>query len=901
MTMLTKQPLSLFHFDTNLLDTSGKVWTQIGNPVVSSSNAVFGGGSLKLTPSDGLSLLNHNLDVGEDFTVSWREYLISTPTNSGGGIAINYGYTAGDNYTSGLLLGHNYGGYKAILCGSGVNATWDLIKFYNICSYNDVLGKWVHYEVSYKKLNGVLRVFKDGQLINTWTGIILYNGNKKPADKIIKIGYHYNNGQNCYIDEVLITQECLHTTNFTPPTSAYEVSLPYWLAKAKSQVDNNVKSLLHFDTNLTNSKNRNFDIIGNPQISTTQSKFGKSLYLDGNSYLSTPITSDLNLSTGDFTIEWWEYRTSLTDHQVVLSFDDGKNGDYDFIVGSHLSGAITVFASSNGTSWNILNGFSLGTAETNKWCHFALVRSGNTFYGFKNGANISSITSSSSIYFNNLTNINLGTRLTSLRDVKFNGYIDELRISKGIARYTSNFTPPTIPFVEDANTSLLLHFDEEFTNFYKDEVGRTWTTTVGTPKLLTSNYKFGSKSLYLDGNSRVVSDIADIDISSGDFTIEWWEYSTISNNSAIFALYTEDTADTKGLVITNASDGFRRIYISSNGTSWNIIGSNSTNNLNHSPINTWQHFAIVRGAGNISIFQNGILVKSINILNTVSIFKGTTLLKLGIHNYQTSYFHKYTGYIDELRISKGIARYTANFTPPTAPFSLNSANSYYSYKTNSWVDVGLPTTDAEIVTLFQNYGTDTCPTQQQLELLGTGVNRPNRCCYQPVVTTQPTININAVPTGKTVKPVELLPISSIEGIDSVSIANTISGTPTVKLAVTLDLVTYYRFNGTTWEVIDINTNQDNMMDIATVTSINRSQWDLLTNGTASGIAFAYYLDISGIGDTVKIDKTSLVVDMKGEWDSAIKGTDFKYGYPANDRLKVTLLTTGNYKINYVGG
>ena len=40
--------------------------------------------------------------------------------------------------------------------------------------------------------------------------------------------------------------------------------------------------------------------------------------------------------------------------------------------------------------------------------------------------------------------------------------------------------------------------------------------------------------------------------------------------------------------------------------------------------------------------------------------------------------------------------------------------------------------------------------------------------------------------------------------------------------------------------------------------------------------------------------------MKGEWNSAIKGTDFSYGYPANDRLKVTLLTTGNYKINYGG-
>lgn len=427
--------------------------------------------------------------------------------------------------------------------------------------------------------------------------------------------------------------------------------------------------------------------------------------------------------------------------------------------------------------------------------------------------------------------------------------------------------------------------------------------------------------------------------------------------------------------------------------------------------------------------------------------------------------------------------------------------SYWSYKTGVWVDVGLPTTDADIATLFLNYGTNNSPTQQQLELLGTGINRPNRCCYQPVVATQPTINVNAVPTGKTIKPTEVLPILSIEGIDSASLTKTITskindetgkmwteiGAPTLsktqskfggsslslngasslslpsnsdfnfglgdftvagwiymnnnlnyptliagtntpvairlstnggapylsfsgsdisvgstaipltswhhleivrkngifyifldgnkilednthlsinfdlgstgttlghdgyqqitygncyidefvatktalhtanftpptapytkddntisllhfnsslvkaKLAVTLDLKTYYKFNGVSWEVINIDIDQDNMMDIETVTSINRNQWDLLTKGIASGIAFAYYLDISGIGDTVKIDKTSLVVDMKGEWNSAIKGSDFKYGYPANDILKVTLLNSGDYKINY---
>ena len=100
----------------------------------------------------------------------------------------------------------------------------------------------------------------------------------------------------------------------------------YWLAKAKSQVDNNAKSLLHFDTNLTNSKNRNFDIIGNPQISTTQSKFGgSSLYLDGSSYLSTPITSDFNFGTGDFTLECYAYWPAVQSNGRLISLgtDDG--------------------------------------------------------------------------------------------------------------------------------------------------------------------------------------------------------------------------------------------------------------------------------------------------------------------------------------------------------------------------------------------------------------------------------------------------------------------------------------------------------------------------------------------------------------------------------------------------
>ena len=663
------------------------------------------------------------------------------------------------------------------------------------------------------------------------------------------------------------------------------MTTPYWLAKPKYQLDKKVKSLLHFDTNLTNNTNRSFDIIGNPQISNTRSKFNKSLYLDGSSYLSTPITYDLNLSTGDFTIEWWEYRTNTTINLTALTFDTGTtSGTYDFILGRSNGTNVLCYASSNNSSWNILNGLSLGAISLNQWAHYTLVRSGNVFTTYKNGTKVATATSNLPINFGNLTELLIGNSLSSVNGV-YVGYIDEVRISN-TARYTANFTPSAVPFVEDANTSLLLHFDEEFTNFYKDELNRTWSTT-GTPKLSTSDAKLGSKSLYLEGNASIQCTSSEFNFGVGDFTVE------------AFVLGGAQAIDYPTILSSNINGNGSLFF--ADMSNWHVPsfqcgGEVVVKGGTVLSDSIWHHIALTRQNGVFYFFVDGVLNNSNSSCLTSLV--DLTNLTLGICPYSTS-DSQFNGYIDELRISNN-AKYITNFTPPTAPLSLNTSGNYWSFKTNSWVDVGLPTTDAGIATLFVNQGTNTCPTQQQLELLGTGVNRPNRCCYQTSATTQPTININAVPTGKTVKPTELLPITSIDGIDSVSIAKTIT-TGTAKLAVTLDLVTYYKFNGSTWVVVDINTNQANMMDIATVTSINRSQWDLLTNGTASGIAFAYYLDIGGIGDTVKIDKTSLVVDMKGEWSSAIKGSDFKYGYPTNDRLKVTLLTTGNYKINYVGG
>ena len=95
----------------------------------------------------------------------------------------------------------------------------------------------------------------------------------------------------------------------------------------------------------------------------------------------------------------------------------------------------------------MLSAFSLGSIDLNTWNHFAFVRNGDTFYGFKNGTLTSTAKSSLAIY--GLGNILLGKRnLNDGLDYFFKGYLDEFRISK-IARWTTNFTPPTSPYCRD--------------------------------------------------------------------------------------------------------------------------------------------------------------------------------------------------------------------------------------------------------------------------------------------------------------------------------------------------------------------------------------------------------------------------------------------------------------------
>lgn len=173
---------------------------------------------------------------------------------------------------------------------------------------------------------------------------------------------------------------------------------------------------------------------GNAQIDTAQSKLGgaSGLFDGTGDYLSTPDSDDWNFGAGDFTIDGWIYPTAGTDHPIAQQFIDGNN--YLQFRASNLGIYFSIY--SGGSSlvnegWNI-------TINLNTWYHVAVVRNGNSWMLFVNGIKLG--TGNYAITEPDFAaTFDVGRRQTN---IFFTGSIDELRVSKGIARWAADFTPP---------------------------------------------------------------------------------------------------------------------------------------------------------------------------------------------------------------------------------------------------------------------------------------------------------------------------------------------------------------------------------------------------------------------------------------------------------------------------
>lgn len=212
------------------------------------------------------------------------------------------------------------------------------------------------------------------------------------------------------------------------------------------------KSLLHMDganasTTFTDESGKTWTASGNAKISTAQSKFGGAAGLfDGNAdVITTPDSTDFDFGAGNFTIDFWAYFISGGQYELVTK-RAGWTNFAPFDVALDNTG-VNALSSANGSSWGVLLQWTHGgLVTTGNWHHFAFVRNGNVWSLYFNGVSKASATVSQTV-MTNTTTVSCGA--TSSGDRSLNGYLDEVRISKGIARWTSDFTPPTQPYGSD--------------------------------------------------------------------------------------------------------------------------------------------------------------------------------------------------------------------------------------------------------------------------------------------------------------------------------------------------------------------------------------------------------------------------------------------------------------------
>lgn len=221
------------------------------------------------------------------------------------------------------------------------------------------------------------------------------------------------------------------TNNFTlSPSAIYDRSVSLMLNFSGANNSTNIIDSSYYNNNIT--------IIGDTKISTTQSKFGGSSgYFDGTGdYLTAPNNNAFSFGTGDFTMECWAYINSFSNN---ITFLDTR------IIGS--GPGVALLCNTSGNVWvfgsNSSRLFSTNTLSLNTWTHIALVRSFGVISIYVNGLLDGSTTWADNLTDNSLT---VGTVIDyrdSSSNYKMKGYIDDARITKGIARYTGNFTPPT--------------------------------------------------------------------------------------------------------------------------------------------------------------------------------------------------------------------------------------------------------------------------------------------------------------------------------------------------------------------------------------------------------------------------------------------------------------------------
>jgi len=460
------------------------------------------------------------------------------------------------------------------------------------------------------------------------------------------VGGYYTSGPaeftNGYLSDVRITKGAtLYTSNFAPPaapvtaiatvnTTTYPSSL-YLTGTSGGIID------AHGTIDL--------ETVGDTKLWPQDPYAGNyySNFSDGNGdYLTVPSASWTTLS-GTFTVEFWA-NWAVTPQAGSLMGVQSNGGFALYNDGTRISP--NLYGSSN-----IFNStFLVSSIVLGQWYHIAITRdSSNLMTMWVNGVSVGSTTTATTYTQGAWAIFSPGNVNAT------HGYISNHRVAN-TCLYTTTFTPSTSPLTAVSGTQLLTCQSNRFKDNSTNAATLTAYNTVAV-KSFNPFQKNSGMSMYFDGAGDVVltKPGPSNSLGSGDFTIEGWIYhSSLPSNARVLSQGTPTTGEHLLIIYAAGSADFCE------ATTARLSFPSGSFKLGQ-----WQHFAIVRngtGAGNMTAYINGV---SVATATSTYNFNAVTSTYIGSNPNTGS--QDFNGYLQDLRITKGVARYNAAFTPPTSP------------------------------------------------------------------------------------------------------------------------------------------------------------------------------------------------------------------------------------------
>lgn len=623
----------------NLIVTrNGNVTQGSFNPYASGWSVLFEGGT------DNLSIAN-NIAFGfgtGDYTVECWIYAVSNPANGPGTIVdFRTGATASATViriNSSLQIMH-YNGPANIETAFTTRTI--------------SMSTWTH--IAVVRISGTVFAYINGVLAGSVASSSDF-GNAQP----VLIGQNRTAGFNFngYISNFHVVKgTALYTSAFTPRLSPITAVANTSLLTCQNNryLDN---SSLGFTITSSTASVQRFSPFANLNQSYSTGLHSGSLFFDGTtdwlSCASTPATAFL---ANNFTIEFWVYFTNANatgSHQgLYTNYTTWAANSIYFGKHPGNGGCVAVHVNNFSTTTHLLTELTL--PPNNAWTHYALVRNGTSVVLYRNGVATASNTVSATLSFTGASNpVFVGGVGDILSTSSLPGYMCDFRISN-YAVYTAAFTPPTSPLTPDSGTQLLIANQAAIS-----DQSMSWDfETNGDARISTAIRRNGSASLAFDGNNDWLFTPGNrvLNFGSGNWTVEAWVY--------LNAMPTSDAWPTNfssHFVLTcvgtfNGGDGWNTII----GQTRLLIHSNDTQyagTAHGMVINTWYHIAYVRNGNTIFFYVNGNPTGSVAFSGSLGVGTHTWI---GCETGQGAFFN---GFVDDLRVTRGVARYTAAFTPP---------------------------------------------------------------------------------------------------------------------------------------------------------------------------------------------------------------------------------------------